>query len=178
MFGGLKQLEEAIDDRFRLGTVIRGCLAYADGYTDAVADAEELGPDALRVFIDTTRDPRFFRRKKTIKVRYVGYGGSQIVRNNGRANAKGLASHLSKEQWNRIVFAFHGTCVYCGGYPRVVTMDHLVPICAGGGTEPMNVVPSCFDCNVKKGRKMPEDFVSRERLAEILSVLAEVSKCS
>jgi len=177
VFGGKSQIAEAIEDRFRLDSMIGWCLSYADGYTDALAEAEEIGPNELRIFIDTTRAPRFFRRKKHIGTRYIPHGRTQIARNNDRADSKGLPSHLSREQWERIVFAFRGSCVYCGCAPRVMTIDHLVPICAGGGTELMNVVPACFDCNIKKGRKMPEEFISSDRLAEILGVLGGVAKC-
>lgn len=34
-----------------------------------------------------------------------------------------------------------------------LTMDHLIPIARGGKTDKKNCVPSCKDCNTKKGHK-------------------------
>jgi 5-methylcytosine-specific restriction protein A len=33
-------------------------------------------------------------------------------------------------------------------------MDHLIPIARGGKSERRNVVPSCKECNTKKGNKL------------------------
>lgn len=41
------------------------------------------------------------------------------------------------------------TCQYCGKRsPEVVLeVDHIVPVCDGGGDDPVNLRTSCWDCN-------------------------------
>ncbi len=41
------------------------------------------------------------------------------------------------------------TCQYCGRKPpaAVLELEHLIPVCQGGGNEETNLLCSCFDCN-------------------------------
>ena len=45
-----------------------------------------------------------------------------------------------------------GVCHYCGKKvpPRLLTMDHIVPIIRGGKSTKGNVAPACKECNTKK----------------------------
>lgn len=48
-----------------------------------------------------------------------------------------------------------GICYHCEQKfkPIDLTMDHLIPIARGGKSDKKNCVPSCKDCNTKKGYK-------------------------
>ncbi len=48
-----------------------------------------------------------------------------------------------------------GTCYHCQQKfePSQLTMDHLIPIARGGKSDKKNCVPSCKECNTKKGYK-------------------------
>jgi len=48
-----------------------------------------------------------------------------------------------------------GVCYHCEQKfkPSDLTMDHLIPIARGGKSDKRNCVPSCKDCNTKKGYK-------------------------
>jgi hypothetical protein len=48
------------------------------------------------------------------------------------------------------------TCQYCGRTPPevVLTVDHVVPVSAGGPTDPNNLVAACVDCNVGKAASL------------------------
>ena len=48
-----------------------------------------------------------------------------------------------------------GVCYHCENKfkPDELTMDHLIPIVRGGKSDKNNCVPSCKDCNTKKGYK-------------------------
>lgn len=48
-----------------------------------------------------------------------------------------------------------GKCYHCEQKfkPVDLTMDHLIPIARGGKSDKKNCVPSCKDCNTKKGYK-------------------------
>jgi len=62
-------------------------------------------------------------------------------------------------------------CFYCG---CEVTddnrhIDHFIPLCKGGLHDIQNLVVACATCNMKKGDKMPEEFMARqlENLKEV-----------
>lgn len=48
-----------------------------------------------------------------------------------------------------------GKCYHCENnfQPQDLTMDHLIPIARGGKSDKKNCVPSCKECNTKKGYK-------------------------
>lgn len=48
-----------------------------------------------------------------------------------------------------------GMCYHCQQKFKAeeLTMDHLIPIARGGKSDKKNCVPSCKDCNTKKGYK-------------------------
>lgn len=68
------------------------------------------------------------------------------------------ARKLKKSQWwlnqmNR------GICHYCHNkFPSSqLTMDHVVPLARGGGSNPGNTVPACVNCNREKKLHTPVD---------------------
>ena len=50
-------------------------------------------------------------------------------------------------------------CQYCGRRYSTseLSLDHVVPLSRGGGTNWENVVCACLSCNVKKGNRLPEE---------------------
>lgn len=57
-----------------------------------------------------------------------------------------------------------GTCYHCEHKfkPTELTMDHLIPIARGGKSSKTNCVPSCKDCNTKKGAKTRAELAMDE----------------
>ena len=53
-----------------------------------------------------------------------------------------------------------GICYYCRRRvgPRVLTMDHIVPLGRGGRSVRGNVVPACKDCNNRKKSLVPVEW--------------------
>jgi 5-methylcytosine-specific restriction endonuclease McrA len=51
------------------------------------------------------------------------------------------------------------TCQYCGRVlaRRELNLDHVIPRSRGGTSTWENVVCSCFECNRKKGGRLPEE---------------------
>lgn len=56
------------------------------------------------------------------------------------------------------------TCKYCGRKsPEVVLeCDHVVPVCEGGSSDPINLVTSCWDCNRGKAGVPLDHFLTGE----------------
>ncbi len=49
------------------------------------------------------------------------------------------------------------SCHYCGG--KAESKDHRIPIARGGDNHPLNLVPSCKECNNLKGQRTPGEFL-------------------
>lgn len=71
------------------------------------------------------------------------------------------ARELRSSQWWKRKRS-KGICHYCGGKfpPRLLTMDHLVPIVRGGKSTKGNLAPSCKKCNSEKKYHLPFEWES------------------
>lgn len=69
------------------------------------------------------------------------------------------ARELRDSQWWKRQLA-RGRCHYCGkSYPpKILTMDHIVPLSRGGKSTKGNVVPTCKACNSKKKYMLPIEW--------------------
>lgn len=69
-----------------------------------------------------------------------------------RRRAK-MVEKVSMPQWKAILSAYQHRCAYCGCGGRM-TMDHVLPIAAGGAHSIENLVPACPRCNATKNAKI------------------------
>jgi 5-methylcytosine-specific restriction endonuclease McrA len=69
-----------------------------------------------------------------------------------RARVAGLPESLTLTDWLRTLEHFERKCAYCMAVP-FGSMEHFVPLSAGGGTVANNCVPSCNPCNTRKGNR-------------------------
>lgn len=71
-----------------------------------------------------------------------------------RPNSKAVRKF--KRIWEQF-YGFH--CAYCtvdcSNFP---TIDHLIPLCKGGGNTLDNMVICCIECNQSKGDKLLKNF--------------------
>tara|TARA_R110002020_G_C15934013_1_gene744075 strand:+ start:128 stop:643 length:516 start_codon:yes stop_codon:yes gene_type:complete len=58
------------------------------------------------------------------------------------------------------------SCKYCGRTADEVTLqvDHVHPVCEGGGNEMENLLTACFDCNSGKSGRVIESMPESEHL--------------
>jgi 5-methylcytosine-specific restriction protein A len=79
----------------------------------------------------------------------------QVASPEHQKREKVKARELRQSQWWRQQIG-QGICYHCKQTfkPQELTMDHLTPIARGGKSNKKNCVPSCKDCNSKKGYKM------------------------
>ena len=54
------------------------------------------------------------------------------------------------------------SCYYCGSKIDKLHIDHYIPLSMGGGHIDSNLVASCSDCNLRKGKQMPITFIQGE----------------
>ena len=91
---------------------------------------------------------------------------SRIDGENRRARIKKNGGQLSMEEWFSIVEKHDNKCVYCGDRGKL-SMDHVVPIVAGGRHDISNVVPSCMPCNMSKGIRPVDEWLSGKEAARL-----------
>jgi len=54
------------------------------------------------------------------------------------------------------------TCAYCGKTDIPLEIEHIVPKSKGGSNRVSNLTLACTECNMKKGNKPLEQFLSRK----------------
>jgi Restriction endonuclease len=60
---------------------------------------------------------------------------------------------LTREQWLARCEEFHNHCAYCWKTGVELTIDHMIPIVAGGSHTLDNIVPACKSCNAAKSHR-------------------------
>lgn len=66
--------------------------------------------------------------------------------------------------WRRILGSDGETpCHYCG-FPAI-EVDHVVPVARGGGNDPENLVPACWECNSEKRDLTTDEWADKRRAA-------------
>ena len=80
-----------------------------------------------------------------------GSGGGKKHKDGGRRSG-GAPTLRPPPASRRNVIARDGGCVYCGARADL-TIDHVTPLCRGGGSDWSNVVAACARCNQKKGAR-------------------------
>lgn len=76
---------------------------------------------------------------------------------------KAKAREMRKSSWWKQQLG-KGICYHCEQKfkPEELTLDHLIPIVRGGKTDKKNCVPSCKECNTKKGHKTRAEIAIEE----------------
>jgi 5-methylcytosine-specific restriction protein A len=87
---------------------------------------------------------------------------------------KNKARELRESQWWKQTRG-KGMCYHCEQrfHPSELTMDHLIPIARGGKSDKKNCVPSCKDCNTKKGHQTRAEMALDELNIDIDSDSSE-----
>lgn len=147
--------------------------AISDPLSDGLPyeEADDLPYPARYEFDARLRDAQLWTRRLTSRARWQHGGRGQVERNKSRTEARGGSYSLTKTEWENILLAFRGSCAYCGEVVRFPAIEHVMPVCLGGGTDAYNVVPACQKCNSSKGRRPPWEWMNSEKYAEIKSTL-------
>jgi 5-methylcytosine-specific restriction endonuclease McrA len=98
---------------------------------------------------------------------YKNHENAAVWQQRRRARWAGIEDTLTEQQWLEMIDVFDRRCGYCGRYLHSVTVDHVVPISAGGANSVDNVIPACKPCNSRKGprgilKMANEPFVPNE----------------
>ena len=66
-------------------------------------------------------------------------------------------------------------CQYCGRTAPdiILQVDHIVPVAEGGGNDMLNLITSCRDCNLGKGKTQLSDMTAIDRQRKQLEDMNE-----
>ena len=73
-----------------------------------------------------------------------------------RAAERAVESDATSEQINELFKSAKDSCAYCGvtgDWKR--SLDHVMPLCLGGGHTVSNLMVCCFECNSEKSGTHP-----------------------
>lgn len=70
------------------------------------------------------------------------------------------AGRVTQAEWVSVLEYFDHRCAYCGVHDKM-TVDHVIPLSAGGQNQVDNVVPACGSCNLVKGKSGPLALANR-----------------
>lgn len=84
-----------------------------------------------------------------------------LYERNRRAKLRNAEGSHTKEDIDRILKAQRYRCAYCRCSIRSEKrrhIDHMTAVVNGGSNMPKNLQAACITCNLRKGKKSPEDF--------------------
>ena len=92
----------------------------------------------------------------------------QMNRERYRAASVGAeGSGYTAEQWSVVLSLWSSSCCYCArsfaNTPN--TIDHIVPLTAGGSHFSWNLAPACKSCNSSKGNNLLADWRNGEHVS-------------
>lgn len=84
-----------------------------------------------------------------------------------RSRIKGSTGNLTEQQWHAILDLAGHACLACGASATTVklTVDHVVPLAAGGSNSPSNIQVLCMSCNGRKSTQSTDYRDDRLRTA-------------
>lgn len=118
-------------------------------------------PEALakkRTWDAANRERLSANRKESQRKWREANRAHEIARHQSRRLSESIVK-FPLDHWIELVSRFNGWCPYCGEYTEKLTVDHVVPISAGGTNTIENLIPCCSSCNSKKGAKLLDQFV-------------------
>lgn len=80
--------------------------------------------------------------------------------NSRRARVARAPGTFTSAEFERLVGDHGGRCAYCGVRARL-TVDHRIPLCRtelAPRNDITNILPACFICNSRKGRKTEDEY--------------------
>jgi len=83
----------------------------------------------------------------------------RAYRQRRRARLRSVGAALTARRISELEARAGGICHYCGCEPDYLTLDHVVPLAAGGAHTEDNVVFACHPCNSLKRDLSVEEFL-------------------
>lgn len=108
--------------------------------------------EAFRQYYQTNREER-----KKHNRNYAKEHPEVSVNHSARRRAAIGDARITKQEWRQIMLSTDWHCFYCGTRltndqkrPSSRSIDHIIPLTAGGLHGILNIVPCCYGCNLSK----------------------------
>lgn len=129
------------------------------------ANAEQIAAyqaQYMATYVRPAIDPEKYRARIE---RWKAAGGRAIyarASQRRRARKAGLPSAFTAEDWSACLEWFGNRCAYCGK-SSALTQDHVIPVSAGGGYVPDNIISACGSCNFRKNATPMEKWFRKQQ---------------
>lgn len=146
-----------------------------------LANAERISRYQAAYWKTYQSSPEGKAANRRAKTRWKAAGGLAVIARAAqrrRSRKRNLPAEFTAADWSACLEWFEGVCCYCGK-AEPLTQDHAVPVTAGGGYVPENILPACGSCNSRKNTAEMESwfrkqkFFSEERLMLIQQYIGE-----
>jgi 5-methylcytosine-specific restriction endonuclease McrA len=74
------------------------------------------------------------------------------IKNNRRTRITKAGGSFTSEEWESLKLKYNNKCLRCDK-KKPLTVDHVIPVSAGGRSDIKNIQPLCRSCNSAKGTK-------------------------
>lgn len=112
-------------------------------------------------------DPRWREKQRGYMRKYDATNPARRTRNRDpqrtgvrvrrrQARMRSLPATLTLSEWRATLAYYDHRCAYCGTKHQRLVQEHVIPVVQGGGYTHGNIVPSCWNCNSRKGGRTPE----------------------
>jgi 5-methylcytosine-specific restriction endonuclease McrA len=132
--------------------------AYREKNKDRITERERAYRDAHREHIAATgkmwrennRDRRDQARRRWQETNPERVRDIVLIANHKRRTDNGS---FTADEWKALCLKYGNQCLCCGRTGILLSVDHVVPISAGGSNSISNLQPLCRKCNSRKKNK-------------------------
>lgn len=127
-----------------------------------MARPRKLNPDwPKRLFF--RHEAYYFVGKVEGKSRWINLGRDKdkAIAAVSEANKSGSLEAINDQSWVVSLVGLFGQaaeCAYCGATSNL-TVEHFIPVTAGGSDDPINLTLACLSCNTRKKDQNPIQFL-------------------
>lgn len=124
---------------------------YPQEYKQRAADWAKEHPERRREIRMQSQQRR--REKKAVSnQRWRRANPQNVTAANHRRRWRKHGQHFTAKEWRDLRERYGNKCLCCGSTKRI-TVDHVVPLVAGGSNTIDNIQPLCWTCNRRKWAK-------------------------
>jgi hypothetical protein len=86
---------------------------------------------------------------------------ARAAKNRRRTRLAGNGGYFTDKDVANMRYIQQNLCAYCGRIGQTLQIEHIIPVCRGGPSDPWNLCLACRKCNLNKGRKLLSEWKQR-----------------
>lgn len=120
--------------------------------------------DNKQRFADNQKRTQLIRRRRKPE-KHRSYSAKR------RTQKTEAGGSFTAAEWVDLCRQYGWKCLACGRSNRKLTVDHIIPISRGGGSNISNIQPLCKPCNSSKGNYHTTDYRKMSKASKIIKQL-------